>query len=56
MTYDEIIEKEGPFCDYCPVGEDIQLDPQNPVCEGRWCQEAVDNFCDDEGVTLDDLT
>ncbi len=34
----------------CIICERIEknLDPQNPACEGRWCEEAADLWLDEE--------
>lgn len=31
---------------YCPFFMEHHSSPNNPSCEGRWCEEAWGNFCD----------
>ena len=35
-------------CAICNKLIEKNLDPQNPVCEGRWCAEAADLWLDEE--------
>jgi len=35
-------------CDICNREIVKNLSPQNPVCEGAWCDEAIDLWLDEE--------
>ena len=41
-------------CAICDELIEKNLDPQNPVCEGRWCQEAADLWLDEEAEERDE--
>ena len=35
-------------CDLCNKFIEKNLSPENPVCEGRWCNEAADLWLEEE--------
>lgn len=35
-------------CDICNRQIAKNLNPQNPACEGRWCDEAIELWLDEE--------
>ena len=39
---------EAKLCGICDELIEKNLSPQNPVCEGRWCGEAVDLWLNEE--------
>lgn len=41
-------------CAICNELIEKNLSPQNPVCEGRWCEEAADLWLDEEAEEDDD--
>lgn len=45
---DSVIEATGDsVCEVCNREIDKNLSPQNPICEGRWCEEAVEIWLDE---------
>ena len=47
---DDIMEQalEDGLCDYCRSNIDMNLNPQNPVCEGWYCDEALEEWLEEE--------
>lgn len=35
-------------CDVCNRCIEKNMSPQNPACEGRWCDEAIELWLDEE--------
>lgn len=47
------VSTENGLCEVCEQYIVKNLDPQNPACEGRWCDEAIDYWLDEEAVEED---
>lgn len=41
-------------CELCNKWIEKNLHPQNPACEGRWCEEAADLWLDEEADESDE--
>jgi|BioPla2DNA2_1021312.scaffolds.fasta_scaffold35302_2 hypothetical protein len=41
---------EGERCKICDSYIEKNLSPQNPACEGKWCDEAIDYWLDEEAI------
>lgn len=55
MDDDTIMEvSQGARCVICDERIQKQLNPQNPACEGKWCEEAADLWLDEEADKVDD--
>ena len=37
-------------CAFCDKRIEKNLSPQNPACEGRWCEEAIEYWLDEEAI------
>ena len=45
---DAVMDAAGDsVCEVCNREIDKNLSPQNPTCEGRWCEEAVEIWLDE---------
>lgn len=42
-------------CEVCNREIDKNLSPQNPACEGEWCDEAVELWLDEETKESDEF-
>ncbi len=46
---DTVMDANGDqVCEICAERIEKNLSPTNPSCEGRWCEEAVDLWLDEE--------
>lgn len=50
--YKNILGEE--ICEYCPWHNDEIEHSSRDMCEGRWCDDAMDNFLEDNGESFDD--
>lgn len=55
MNREELKKSLGDeLCEYCPLKNGQILDLQNSLCEGLYCDEAFDNFLEENENYLDD--
>lgn len=47
------MEDNEDLCDFCTKNIEKNLNPQNPVCEGGWCDEARDMIDEDRERKID---
>lgn len=52
---DTVMDNAGDsVCEVCNREISKNLSPSNPSCEGRWCEEAVEIWLDEETEAEDD--
>lgn len=54
MTREELQNYLGEdLCQYCPWTNNEVNKPRIGVCEGNYCEEALDAYIDEEGLIID---
>lgn len=43
----ELLLDSEELCDSCPLGGDRKITAFSSGCEGSWCSEAFDNWCEE---------
>jgi hypothetical protein len=51
LSKKELFDNYGEeICKLCDEYIEKRIDPQCPICEGRWCDEAIDIFLESEDL------